>query len=341
MFTKNFRMMGRVGVAVCLSIAILLVFSTGQKATAGEKVKLAIGSGAIYSAPTNLAVKSGFFQKEGLDVQAFVTNGGAKAAAAVISGQCHFGAHSFSHVIKAQNKGEKLKGIALTMNNPGYFLTLRPEVIEKAGIRAELPLKEIYARMKGLTIGVTSMGSGTYLALVWMARQGGLDPVKDIKIVPTGKPAARIAAMEKKTIDGLLAGSHTAETVEYLGTGKNVLYTADIPELQGFLGAGISAHEDYLKSNSKTARKFVRAIGKAMRMMKNNPEKTLAMAKKNWPKIPVPVLTQAIENRMRIAPMDLKMSEEGARTNMQWLIEAGKLDKMLPPEQLFTNEFVD
>jgi hypothetical protein len=40
-----------------------------------------------------------------------------------------------------------------------------------------------------------------------MARQAGLDPIKDMQIVASGSPGARIAALEKKAVDGLVAGS--------------------------------------------------------------------------------------------------------------------------------------
>ena len=328
------------GTAVCAVVSMLLVFAIGN-ATAGEKIKFAVGSDAIYYGGALLAVESGTFQKEGLDVQVFKMGGGSKAATAVLSGSCQFGVHSFAHVVKAQAKGEKLMAIACTMDNPGLMLTLRPEVMKRLGVTPTSPLKERYLSMKGLTIGVTSAGSLTNLTCQWMARQVGLDPVKNINIVALGKPSPRIAAMEKKAVDGLISGSHVSETIENRGLGKILVYTADIPELKGFLNVVVSARAEYLKSHPETARKFVRAIAKAFRMMKNDPEKALALAKNLWPNISGPVLVEAIKNRMNVAPDTIKMNEKGARINMKWMMEAGKLKKMLSPNDLFTNEFIE
>ena len=72
-------------VLFCVLTFTLLVLSLDQ-AIAREKVRFCIGSDAIYSAVSWMALKSGAFEEEGLELEISKTAGGSKAAAAVLSG---------------------------------------------------------------------------------------------------------------------------------------------------------------------------------------------------------------------------------------------------------------
>ena len=121
--------------------------------------------------------------------------------------------------------------------------------------------------LKGKAIGITRFGSNTDISARFAIRKAGLQPEKDIALLQLedypgimgGMQSGRIAA-------GALADPFT-DAAKKLGY-KEI---ADIAALGlEFPFVGIAAKKSYLKENSDTVQRFVRAYTEAIALYKNN-----------------------------------------------------------------------
>jgi len=121
--------------------------------------------------------------------------------------------------------------------------------------------------LRGKAIGITRFGSNTDISARFAIRKAGLQPEKDIALLQLedypgimgGMQSGRIAA-------GALADPFT-DAAKKLGY-KEI---ADIAALGlEFPFVGIAAKKSYLKENSDTAQRFVRAYTEAIALYKNN-----------------------------------------------------------------------
>ena len=95
-----------------------------------------------------------------------------------------------SRVIASQNV--PVRTVIWLFKKPTFYVVARPEIKSAADLR-------------GKTIGISSFGSDTDLAMKVFAQSGKLDPDKDIKRIVAGSTATRL--------QGLKAGSMDATTL--------------------------------------------------------------------------------------------------------------------------------
>ena len=61
--------------------------------------------------------------------------------------------------------------------------------------------------LRGKTIGISTFGSQLYLTSTTLFRQAGLEPGKDINLLPGGDNSARLAALETGKVDAVFVSS--------------------------------------------------------------------------------------------------------------------------------------
>ena len=81
---------------------------------------------------------------------------------------------------------------------------------------ADKPYPQMVRDLKGLKIGISSAGASTDTMLQYLLREAGLDPKKDVNIVPVGDPDTMLAALKNGVIDGAMA-VEPAQTVALHG----------------------------------------------------------------------------------------------------------------------------
>jgi len=114
-------------------------------------------------------------------------------------------------------KGVPAIGVA-AMYGPPSNLTLT--VLSRSSIKT-------VADLKGKKIGVTTLGSLTDWLTRELARQQGFGP-DGIQVMPLGTVPARLAAMERNELDGMVIESATGFELEEQGKGRNILFFGDI-----------------------------------------------------------------------------------------------------------------
>src|SRR5215813_7350635 len=190
-------------VAAALSL-VLLSAPTG----AAEKVKMSTFQANLCCFTVYVAKHLGLFEKHGVDVE-IVYGTGIQAANIMISGSADVGAFAVEHGVAVSSKGQDIKLLVLNQQLPPLSLILRNDV---ATPNAGKPYPEMVRDLKGLKIGISSAGASTDTILQYLLREAGLDPKKDVTIVPVGDPGTMLAALKNGVIDAAMAVEPTQTT---------------------------------------------------------------------------------------------------------------------------------
>jgi NitT/TauT family transport system substrate-binding protein len=154
-------------------------------------------------------------------------------------------------------KGVPAIGVA-AMYGPPANLALA--VLSRSSIRS-------VADLKGKSIGVTTLGSLTD----WLTRK--LSQQQGWGNVPLGAVPARLAAMERGELDGMVIESATGYELEEQNKGRNVLLFGDIEK--HFYTHVIFASDEMIEKRADLLRRVLRGWFKTVAFMKANKDFTV------------------------------------------------------------------
>jgi NitT/TauT family transport system substrate-binding protein len=133
-------------------------------------------------------------------------------------------------------------------------------------------------QLKGKTGGVNRLGSTSDLGLRLALRRLGIDPEKDVKIIPAGGNPERFAALSKGITQFTIMPEPFAREAEKLGFRKLfAINSLKIP----FWWNGILTREAIVKTKRPLMLKLTRATVEAIHYLKTDKEGAKALFKKN------------------------------------------------------------
>jgi NitT/TauT family transport system substrate-binding protein len=228
-------------------------------------VKMMVGgiNKQIYL-PYQLAEQLGYYKKYGVNMElSDEQHGGVGAEEAMASGQVDMAGSWYVHTVDFQSKGKNVTNLVQLSGAPGERLMCGTN----SGVHSA-------ADIKGKTMGVTDLGSGTDELTQFIASKAGITK-SDYKTLAVGAGATAIAAIQRGSADCVMT---TQPTVGALMS-KNLAYTAvDLATSDGaakVLGgdwpaAGLIANADWVKSHEDAAQKVVNAFINAERWANSN-----------------------------------------------------------------------
>lgn len=239
------------GIALCA-----LLFA--DCCVAAERVMIATPGRDLFEMPVVVAMRNGYFRKEGLEVYK-VQIQPAIAVKALVAGEVDYTLDLGSSVLAAMT-GIPIKVVAAMTTKPMDVFIARPEIR--------------FARdLKGKTIGVDGFGGTVdYLSRV-ATRYLGLDPDRDVSIVDTGDSALRLEALKAGTIEATAVNVVVAVKAEAEGF-KRLVYLGDIIDLPL---SGIAVTGSKLAKHREQIKKVIRATLRGTRFIKQNRAETLRM----------------------------------------------------------------
>src|SRR5262249_52302265 len=123
------------------------------------------------------------------------------------------------------------------------------------------------ADLKGKRIGVTTLGSLTDWLTRKLSQQQGWGP-DGIQVMPLGAVPARLAAMERGELDGMVIESATGYELEEQGKGRNIMLFGDIEK--HFYTHVIIATDEMIEKRAEVLRRFLRGWFKTIALMRAN-----------------------------------------------------------------------
>jgi NitT/TauT family transport system substrate-binding protein len=173
--------------AAALAIALTMAFG----ARAEDKIRIGISSSSPGFLPTVVAEKKGFFTKYGLNSE-HIRISLAVAMNALGTGDLDY-AVTMAQGIAAAVQGVPVKLVMMTQDKLVFFLMTRPNI-------------QKVADLKGKVICISYFGSTTHLVADVIAKQNGLTPGQDLKILPCGDDMGRLTSLEQGRVEGVIAG---------------------------------------------------------------------------------------------------------------------------------------
>src|ERR1041384_1545103 len=169
--------------------ALVLALLSGARAD--DKVRIGISSSSPGFLPTVVAEKKGFFAKYGINTE-HIRISLAVAINALGTGDLDY-AVTMAQGVSAAIQGVPVKLVMMTQDKLVFFLMARPGI-------------QKVADLKGKVIGISYFGSTTHLVGDVIARQNGLTPGQDIKLLPSGDDMGRIASLDQGRVEGVIGG---------------------------------------------------------------------------------------------------------------------------------------
>jgi ABC-type nitrate/sulfonate/bicarbonate transport system substrate-binding protein len=259
---------------VVLAGALFVAASMAQ-AQAGKVTKIRYGTTGGIAYPTMIiAEEKGFFRKEGLEVKTTDLAGSGIVAEALASGNLDLGNASPATSVLAIAKGAKLtlvSGLESTFTDKSGHKWEAVYIASRTGEN----IKGVQD-FKGRRVAVNDLGSIYNYMPMEQLRKAGLDPKKDVTIVPI--PFGQMAgALVQKQVDAIIG---TYDAIYQVRQRMPVDIIGDQSSMEGLdigLTSSIAASNDFLKKDPDAVVRFLRALLQARQWLDgavaaNNPE---------------------------------------------------------------------
>jgi NitT/TauT family transport system substrate-binding protein len=303
-------------------------------------IRVAVGGKAFLQyAPLTIAERLGYFKEAGLDVEIIDVGGGARALEALVGESADVTAGAFDHTIQMQAKNQEIVGIVLFGRHPSFALAVRSE---KASAYRD-------ARdLKGMKVGVTSMGSQTQFMAEYLAIQAGLPP-SEISFVNVGGGAGAIAAIRNGAVDAVVTGEPALTTLVSTGDAKIVADTrtseGTIELFEGLYPSGtMYARAGFIDRNPRTVQAFAHAMVRALIWIDQATAESIAdVLPAEWAKPNRALFLTSIRGTRDMFSPDGKFSLEGANVALHVLstVDPSLRSVKINLGATFTNAFVD
>jgi len=222
-----------------------------------------------HSAHSSLPQALGYWKEEGLDVAVTSVEGSAAGMQQLAAGNLQIVSLGPEEIVIGREKGIKIRG---------FYVQAR-ETIYRIVVPGDSPLQKV-ADLKGKTIGVPSLASGSVPFAKALVASAGLDPEKDIKILAVGVGAPGRLALQQKTVDCLALWDTLQASIENSGMQVRRL---DLPMVHEMLGQTLATRDDQVTENAAVLVGFARGIAKATVFGLANPEAAVRIHWKMYP----------------------------------------------------------
>jgi len=255
------------------AVALLLVGTIwAAPSQALDTVKISAFQGAFVNLPLYVAQAYKLFEKHGIEAE-LIYGTGIQVTNIMVGGSADFGAFAVEHGVTIIGKGQDVRLLVVNQTLPPYGLIVRNDVPTP---NAGKPYPEMLKDMKGLKLGITTIGAATDTTLRYLLKQVGIDP-SSVQIVPVGAQGPQVAGLKNGLIDGALATEPAqSEAVDGLKIAKMVLdiQGGEGPEVfHDYAYNGVWTTAAYLKKYPDRAHAVVAAVVDAETMI-NDPAHT-------------------------------------------------------------------
>jgi NitT/TauT family transport system substrate-binding protein len=264
--------------ALALMAAALVGCTVSGAPRPAPQVRVAVSSDAITLLPVQLAQTLGFYQQEGLAVTLTEIQSASKSLDALHDGSIDV-ALGTTAPIQMAAEGRSIQGFLVIYSRINTILVVSPAASGEVHRIADL---------KGRRIGVSNLGSGSQIFLNYLLAVNGLQPT-DVSATAIGVGASALAAIEHGQVDAAIVVGGAINVLLRAHPGLNILADTRTPAgaqrvfgPASYPGSLLVAEESWLKANPDTARRFVRAVKKAMQWMgKHSPAEIRANMREN------------------------------------------------------------
>jgi NitT/TauT family transport system substrate-binding protein len=314
-------------------------------AQAGEKVIYAVTTTNIsvgHAAQSSIPVGAGLWKDQGLDVEVLGLSGATAGIQQVASGQVNYATVGTDALLIARSKGIKVKAIYTYAQQPIYQIV----ALKGSGITK-------IEDLKGKTIGVPDMSSGSVPFMKTILKRSNLDPDKDVKWVSVGFGGPAANAFRQKVIDVWAAWDTIVAALE--NNGFEFVHVTPA-WARGLPGNVLITTEESLAKDPGRAVKIARGIAEATILGLANPA---AAVHNHWKLYPstkpqgeeTPKMLKDAEHifaaRFDLMKLPAGTTKWGQNIDAKWkeladiAISEGLVPKDFDVKSAYTNQYID
>src|SRR6266700_3047529 len=334
---------------IVAGIILVLILSACGSSTSGGSGSSSSGSGKIalkimvgglskqIYLPNELTQRLGYFSAQGLDVTLIDDASGQSSENEVLAGQVDAGSGSYNHTIELQAAGKNMEAVVLLNIAPGEAEIVSAKAASQRHSGADL---------KGKTLGVTKLGSGTQTPTTALLHNAGI--TKDqVHFVPVGAGDTFIAALQQGKIDAGMTTEPTISRILSSGVGKVLVDLRSPESTQAALGGSypfisLFMNNSYVNSHKDVVQKIVNAYVKTLKWMHTHTAAEIA------DKMPADYYAgnkalhvTALQNQMAIFSPDGLMPTDAPQSVLNTETQSKLIpqDKQINLSLTYTNEF--
>jgi len=305
---------------ILVLLLICAIFLPRASAQAQDRIRIGISTASLGFLPTVIAERKGFYAKHGLMTE-HVQVACAIATNALLSEDLDY-AVCTGPGISGAIKGLPIKLIMTTQDKLGYLLLVKSNVQKLADLRTK-------------TVGISSFGSQAYLTTVTLFRRAGMEPGRDVNLLPAGDNAARLAAMDAGKIDATIVSS----PFDIFGAKKGfkvLLWSRDhVPLTQN----AIVVTDKKLTQFPDQVKRTIKGSIEALRFIREHQEEAVAIASK-WLRMDLAITRAAFENYLPCYSADGSLSDQALQDLIQYELDRGTLKKEIPLSQVASRDLL-
>ena len=295
--------------ARCCGFLLLAMLCAAPAQADNRKVTVSQAFQSILYLPLYVAMDTGLFQQQGLDVTRETAGTPSAALAAVISGSSQFSLHGPEWTAIAASKGAPVQIVANCVNGAAVWIATTPD-FKYASVKD----------LRGETVISAQMPGTSTSLLLKLLKENGLDADRDIKLmqVPPGTEIGAFVAGQ-----GRVAVMYEPGLDQAVAKGMKVVLA--FPQLYGpYAFSAITSRTDV---DPVILQRFVNGMELALRAIRADPGAAIAIAKREFPTLDATVVENAVRRMQddQVYPTDVGISPAALQVGMATQITLGKL----------------
>lgn len=297
----------------CFFLTITLLCAV-PSAFAQERIRIGISTKSLGFLPTIVAEKKGFYQKYDLRSEHIYLSL-AIAMNALLNEDLDY-AVSVSQGVTAVIAGFPVKLGMMTQDKLVFFLLAKPGI-------------EKVTDLKGRTVGISYPGSTTHLVVTMILRHFGLEPGRDVSILPSGDDHGRLIALDTGRVEAVIG----SPPMDILGAkkGYKVLVRAGdyIPIPQN----AVILSDKKLRQSSGQVKKMFKGTIEALRFIRERKEETIDIAA-DWLQSDRPTTRSMVESYLPAYSVDGTMTDQALQAAIEVELDRAKIKKKVSISQV-------
>jgi NitT/TauT family transport system substrate-binding protein len=272
--------------------------------------------------PTTVGIQKGFFKQNGLEAELIPFKGGPDLLKGVLAGAADIGISGATDPLVFRERGTPIRALATIVEKNHFTLTVAPKI-------------KRLEDLKGGTIGVTAVGSTTWVFARMLARKMSWDPEKDVRIIGIGGVDAQAAALKREETQAVVFGD-AGVVLEAQGLGRILMRLDELTPK--WISLVAYSTDEIIKTKRDVVQRALKSIFQGARFCRDNPEESIKIAAKtiDWSE---PATKRAYELLRPLISVDGRMDLDAMKFMQDTLLELGVLKTRLPLSDHYTPEF--
>jgi NitT/TauT family transport system substrate-binding protein len=306
-------------------VALAICFPQIAESQSLKKVTFGISATNVNYLPFFVALQKGFYREEGIDLQV-IYMASTLTSKTVLTGDVDYSG-AVSGVVGAAVQGQPLKVVMFTVARPLLFLISKKEITQPQ-------------QLKGKTIAGSTPGASATLLATQALRHFGLEPGRDVAIMPMGGSAAgRYAILESGAVDASVLSVPENIIAQDRGF-RELLFFGDIIELPQ---TGIGASDKKIRENPDEVYRMIRATLRGIMFVwdKRNYEETIGIIMKHWKIKERNMAEEMFRHVTRVLTKDASVKPESVQLLIDLARENAKVSRPVSLAEVVNFSFSD